>query len=91
MRRIGTLEIDMNCPLDLTREFLRRAFWRELNEEAGAAFDFMQQGNTIREDDERSTRVSDIAPQRLDSITRELENMLIICASLNKERILLRP
>lgn len=84
-QKIGTLEIDMGCPLELTREFLRRAFWSQLNEQTGAAFDFLQQGNVVT--DESRARVRDVAPQRLNSVTRELENTLTICASMIKENI----
>ena len=87
----GSLEIDLNCPLDIAREFLRRAFWRELNGQNGAAFDFLQQGKFVREQDEPVTKMRDVAPQRLDSITRELKNVLIICASTTRENARLDP
>ena len=89
--KLGSFEIDANCPLDLTREFLRRSLWRELNEETGAAFDFVQRGDVILESDEPLIKVRDVAPQRLDSTTRELENVLTICNSGSREKKLLEP
>ena len=87
----GSLEIDLNCPLDIAREFLRRSFWRELNGLEGAAFDFLQQGKIVPEQDESVTKMRDVAPQRLDSITRELKNVLIICASTTRDNTPLDP
>ena len=88
---MGSVDIDMNCPLEIAREFLRRRLWNELNEQMGAAYDFTRQGEAVPEQEEPSTAMRDVAPQRLDSITRELEHVLVIRASTSKEKTLLDP
>lgn len=57
----------------------------------GAAYDFLQQGKAVLEQDEAVTKMRDVAPQRLDSVTRELKNVLIICTSTIRENVPLDP
>lgn len=91
LQRWGTFEIDMNCTLHIAREFLRRSFWRELNDVVGAAFDFLRQGTAVLEHEEAVTKIHDVAPRRLNSATREVENSLTLCASTSREAVLLEP
>lgn len=83
LQKIGTFEIDLNCPLNLTRELLRRTFSTQLNQ--NTSYDFMDRGSHIKREDEPGIKVHDIATQRLDSETRELDNMLILCPSASEE------
>lgn len=90
-QKIGFCDLDLDCPLDITRELLRRALWRELNELTGAGFDFIQRGNIVQDKDEPQTKLRDVAPQRLDAATRELENTLTIAGSTSREQLQLEP
>lgn len=86
---LGHFDVDLNCPLDMAREFLRRAFWKELNERVGSAFDYVQQGTAVLEQEEATMKLRDVTPQRLNSLSRELEYSLTLCASMTREKTVL--
>jgi hypothetical protein len=73
----------------MAREFLRRAFWKELNERVGSAFDYVQQGTAVLEQEEATMKLRDVTPQRLNSLSRELEYSLTLCASMTREKTVL--
>ena len=77
--KIGTFQIDLSCPLFFARQFLQQSLLNELNAHTGGTYDFICQGKIVLE--EHNTKVLEVAPQRLDPITRELENVLVLCVA----------
>jgi len=73
---LGLLFADLDCPLDVTRSLLKRDLLTQL--EKNDAFKFLRQGVSVSEQDEQNIRLHDIAPRRLNAVTRVPENVLTI-------------
>jgi len=77
--KIGTFQIDLNCPLFFARQFLQQSLLSELDAHTGGTYGFIYQGKVAME--EHKTKVHEVAPQRLDPVTRELGNVLVLCVA----------
>ena len=91
--RIGSVSIDLRCPLNLAREFLRRSLWRELNERTGATYDFLfDHDKPVDLKDEPGTDMAAVVVQRPSSqVPGEFDDCVLLapCATGNDHHDLL--
>lgn len=88
---IGTISLDLNCPLDIAREFIRRALWRDLNLICGAAYDFTNVDGVLDGHNEASTKLRRIVAQRLQNTTQDMQRFLQITPSNTRAKVDLEP
>jgi|TARA_B100001996_G_scaffold372520_1_gene348996 hypothetical protein len=79
LENLGTLQVDMDCPVYIARNILMQALGSKLND--GTGFKFLSQGKAVSTQDEKKRKLVDVAHQHLSPVTRELENALTIAVS----------
>lgn len=82
---MGWLRVDLECPLSLTREFIARYLWFELNKRNGSAFLFETKGDSVPADKEKHMKVTSVTPQKLNAETREAEYVMTLKPDLEVE------
>ena len=70
LQRVGTFQVDANCPLYIAKDLLKQNF-SDID-----SFHVLKQGIPVSDKEELQIKILDVVPRRLNSVTRELENVL---------------
>jgi len=85
-RKLGFARLDMSMPVFVGREFINRYLSEELNKKKGAAWMFELQGDCFALDDEKVKKLDIVAPQKLNTETREVEHVIVLRENPDKDR-----
>jgi hypothetical protein len=83
--RLGTIMMDLDAPAGIAREYCRRKLRKELNSRCGESFLLVVQGEGMALDLESSKRVGQLAPQKFNQKTKEIEHNLVLCMNPSKD------
>jgi len=88
-KKLGGLMMDVDAPASVAREYCRRLLRKELNSRSGENFMFMARGEGLPLADESYKRIGQLAPQKFNSQSREVEHTLLLIE--NKSEGLPKP
>ena len=80
---LGSIECDVDAPANVAREYCRRFLRDELNARCGERFLLMAKGEGLPIMEESRKRIGQLAPQRFNAASREIEHTLVLVE--NKE------
>ena len=76
--KLGMLDMDIDAPANVAREYCRRFLREELNAKSGELFLMMAKGEGLPLMEESNKRIGQLAPQKFNSSTREIEHTLLL-------------
>jgi len=77
--KLGTLMMDIDAPAGVAREYCRRYLRKELNKRCGENFLLVGRGEGIPLAEEGGKRIGQLAPQKFNNKTKEVEHQLVLC------------
>jgi len=90
-RHFGWMKMDLACPIELSREFVHRYLWAQLNERKGSNFLFESAGEPVNQDKENTMRLESIVPQQLNQKTKEAEWVMTLRAHPDLDKAKIEP
>ena len=82
--KIGSIMVDVDAPGHVCREYCRRYLRDELNSRVGERFLLVAKGEGLPIVEEATKRIGQLAPQKFNAETREIEHTLTITANKDK-------
>ncbi|GMI07751.1 hypothetical protein TrRE_jg12116, partial [Triparma retinervis] len=83
--KIGSILVDVDAPGNVAREYCRRFLREELNKRVGERFLLVAKGEGLPIVEEITKRIGQLAPQKFNAETREIEHTLTITANKDKD------
>ena len=77
--KLGVLMMDIDAPGGVAREYCRRFLRKELNKKCGENFLLVGRGEGVPLAEESSKRIGQLAPQKFNNKTKEVEHVLQLC------------
>ncbi len=85
--KLGIIQMDIDAPASIAREYCRRNLRMELNERCGENFMMMARGEGLPLADEGSKRIGQLAPQKFNPKSREIEHTLLLCENKDENLV----
>ena len=79
--KLGVIKMDLDAPSNIAREYCRRSLREGLNSRCGENFMMHAKGEGMALEDEERRRIGQLAPQKFNTKTREIEHTLVLCAN----------